>query len=91
LGEFSPILRLYVYIGLLFENYIPKQCTLLGYVYNAASYVFIMTKNGLGYILGDSFSNSSGHPEGKLSRPLLVSGTDVMISEIFSPKNSAKK
>jgi hypothetical protein len=23
----------------------------------------MMTKNGLGYILGDSFANSSGHPE----------------------------
>jgi hypothetical protein len=26
------------------------------------SYVLIVTKNGLGYILGDFFTNSSGHP-----------------------------
>jgi hypothetical protein len=28
----------------------------------SASCVFILTKNGLGYILGDFFINLSGHP-----------------------------
>jgi hypothetical protein len=37
----------------------------------------ILTKNGLRYILGDFFTNSSGHP-----------GTDVMIFQnIFAQKN----
>jgi hypothetical protein len=36
-----------------------------------------MAKNGLGYILGEFFTNSSG--------------TDVTILKIFSPKNSSKK
>jgi hypothetical protein len=29
--------------------------------------VLILTKNGLGYILGDFFTNSSGHPDAKCS------------------------
>jgi hypothetical protein len=57
LGEFSPIGRLntlgiFVKIteifGLLFSR--GKSCLL------------IFTKNGLGYILGDFFTNASGHP-----------------------------
>jgi hypothetical protein len=32
-------------------------------MYQLFMYVFIFTKNGLGYILGDFFTNSSGHPE----------------------------
>jgi hypothetical protein len=30
--------------------------------FHGTSYVFILTKNVLGYILGDFFTNSSGHP-----------------------------
>jgi hypothetical protein len=26
-------------------------------------YIIFLTKNGLGYILGDHFTNSSGHPD----------------------------
>jgi hypothetical protein len=29
------------------------------------SYIFILSKNGLGHILGDFFTNSSGHPAGR--------------------------
>jgi hypothetical protein len=35
-------------------------------VSHSASYVFILTENCLGYILGDSFANSSGHPASEL-------------------------
>jgi hypothetical protein len=35
---------------------------LLGYFFYGKSYVLILTKNALGYILGESFTNSSGHP-----------------------------
>jgi hypothetical protein len=34
----------------------------LGYFFQRKSYVFISTKLGLGYILGEFFTNSSGHP-----------------------------
>jgi hypothetical protein len=43
-----------------------------------------MSKNALGYIVGHFFTNSSGHTE-------TVSGTDVVILKIFSPKKSEKK
>jgi hypothetical protein len=49
LGGFSKITELAQIFGLLF----PQR----------SSYVFILAKNGLGYILGDFFTNSSGHPE----------------------------
>jgi hypothetical protein len=35
----------------------------LGFFFRGKGCVFILTKNGLGCILGDIFSNSSGHPE----------------------------
>jgi hypothetical protein len=35
---------------------------LSGYFFNCKSYVLIITKNVLGYILGDFFSNAFGHP-----------------------------
>jgi hypothetical protein len=38
---------------------------------NVTVYVFVLAKNGLGYILGDMFTNSSGHPAGE---PLWFSG-----------------
>jgi hypothetical protein len=41
------------------------------------SYILILRKHGLGYILGGFFTNTSG--------------ADVMIFKIFSPKNFAKK
>jgi hypothetical protein len=31
--------------------------------FHGKSYVLILTKTGLGYILGDFFTNASGHPE----------------------------
>jgi hypothetical protein len=48
----------------------------MGYFIDGSSYVLILTKIGLGYILGDFFTNSSG--------------TDVMIFKIFAEKFSKK-
>jgi hypothetical protein len=48
-----------------------------------------MTKNGVGFILGDIFANSSGHPEfGSNFRPLMLRGTNfqtVVKLEGFQP------
>jgi hypothetical protein len=33
-------------------------------LFHGKCYALILTKNGLSYILGDVFTNSSGHPEG---------------------------
>jgi hypothetical protein len=38
------------------------------------SYAFILTKNGLGDILGDVFTNKSGRPDGKGVFGLLLFG-----------------
>jgi hypothetical protein len=61
LSEFSPNGRLFA-LGSFLENYriSPHFCaTFILFV----SLWFNFDKNGLGYILGDSFKNSSGHPE----------------------------
>jgi hypothetical protein len=51
-----------VYIGQLFFL-ITELAHFFGLLFpQRTSYVFILTKNGLGYILGDFFTNSSGHP-----------------------------
>jgi hypothetical protein len=34
----------------------------LGYLFPQKSSLLILPKNGLGYILGDYFTNASGHP-----------------------------
>jgi hypothetical protein len=33
--------------------------------YHRKTYVILLTKNGLGYILGNFLTNASGHPAGK--------------------------
>jgi hypothetical protein len=33
------------------------------FFYHGKSYAVILTKSGLGYILGDYLTNSSGHPD----------------------------
>jgi hypothetical protein len=33
-----------------------------GYFFHGQDYALTLTKNELGYILGDFFTNSSGHP-----------------------------
>jgi hypothetical protein len=50
-----------VLLWLFFGNYrsSTKYC---GHFFNSASYVLILTRHGLGYILGGIFTNSSGHP-----------------------------
>jgi hypothetical protein len=47
-------------------------------------YVLILTKYGLGYILGDFFTLSSGHPE---SNPTTMS-YNASVVKIYSATNS---
>jgi hypothetical protein len=51
-----------VYFGQFFENYriIPHFWTTF---FTGENYVLISTKNGLGFILGECFTNASGHPD----------------------------
>jgi hypothetical protein len=71
LGEFSHIGRIFAYWAIVYILWaIILQVTEAAHIF---SYVFPQTKwcidfdtNGLGYILGDFFANSSsGHPAGK--------------------------
>jgi hypothetical protein len=39
-----------------------KSSPTLGYFLHGKIYALVMTKYGLGYVLGDFFANSSGHP-----------------------------
>jgi hypothetical protein len=39
-----------------------KKAKMLGNLFHGKSYVLMLTKNRLGYSLGDFFTNSSGHP-----------------------------
>jgi hypothetical protein len=43
-------------------NYIQNWPTVLGYFFHGKSVALILAEYGLGYILGDFFTNSSGHP-----------------------------
>jgi hypothetical protein len=56
-----------IYLGQFFEHYrsIPHFCSTY---FPSLEYVSILTKNGLGYRLGDFFTNSSGHPAGSSQR-----------------------
>jgi uncharacterized membrane protein SpoIIM required for sporulation len=49
-------------LGRFFEN--KKVAFILGYVLFTCGvgYALMLTKNGLGYIMGDFFTNSSVHP-----------------------------
>jgi hypothetical protein len=60
LGEFSPIESLFT-LGSFVKNY--RRSTNIWATYlNGKSYVLIISKNELGDILGDFFTNASGHP-----------------------------
>jgi hypothetical protein len=45
-------------------------------------YISFLTKNGLGYILGNFFTNSSGHPEHELD-PICSDNTRREFSTIY--------
>jgi hypothetical protein len=78
LGDFLSTYWAVVYFSSAFRKLVHSIGLLLFAVKNI--YLPILTKHGLGYILGDSITNSSAHPL-----------TDVMIFKIFSPKNLAKR
>jgi hypothetical protein len=52
---------LVVFFGQFFEN-LKSRTNSWATCFHGASDVLIVTKNGLGYILGDFFTNSPGHP-----------------------------
>jgi hypothetical protein len=67
-GQGDQIGRVFVYIYVrwlftlaVFENY-RSSTENLGHFFHRTSYVSILTRHGLGYILGDFFTNSTGHP-----------------------------
>jgi hypothetical protein len=56
--------------------------------FHAISYVSILTKNGLGYILGEFFKNSSGHLEAADTRFFSIdcrpfSGNNFELKNVF--------
>jgi hypothetical protein len=64
-GQGDQIRRIFAHwvivnFGQFFEN--DRSRTNFRILFPDKSYVLILTKNGLGYILGDFHINSSGHP-----------------------------
>jgi hypothetical protein len=60
LGKFSPIGRLFT-LG-CYLKITEAAKTIWLHFFHGTIYLFILTQNGAGYILGDAYSNSSGHP-----------------------------
>jgi hypothetical protein len=58
-GEFSPNGH-YCTVGRFIK--ITEVARILGYIFPKCKFWINLDKNGLGYILGDFFINSSGHP-----------------------------
>jgi hypothetical protein len=58
----------------------------LGYFFHGKSNVVIFTKNVFGYILGDFFTNASGHPVRALVEPSppVTGDTEGMVHGIES-------
>jgi hypothetical protein len=63
LGKFSPIGQLFTF-GKLFKQRRSSQIFVLLYSTVKVVHSF-WQKNGMGYILGEFFANSSGHPDGE--------------------------
>jgi hypothetical protein len=59
LGEFSPNEWLFS-LGRFFENY--RNSPHCGHFFRSKSSVLILSENGLGTMLGEFFTNLSGHP-----------------------------
>jgi hypothetical protein len=59
LGEFLPVGRPF-YLGSFVK--ITEIAQLMGVLFHDKCCVLIFTRNGFGYILGDFFTNASGHP-----------------------------
>jgi hypothetical protein len=58
---------------------------------HSQGYVLILAKNGLGYILGEFFTNSSGHPAPRtaISVPLCWMTFSKIFRKIVSAENAA--
>jgi hypothetical protein len=59
-ANFSLLGDCYLWFGLVCK--LLKQTNFYGFFFHGLRSVIILTKNGLGYILGDFFTNASGHP-----------------------------
>jgi hypothetical protein len=68
-----------VYFGQWFKNY-RSSAHFWATFFHGTSHVSILTKKMLGYILGDFFTNSSGHP-----------GTNIVLLVYFISFESAQK
>jgi hypothetical protein len=63
-GEISPIGRLFTFSSFLKLTEVAQIFGLLFFhdTRYVCTYILILPINGLGFVLGDSFTNSSGHP-----------------------------
>jgi hypothetical protein len=66
LGEFSSKGQLFTLDSFMKITEVDDIFVLLFTRYTSVDHVLILTKNGLGYILGVFFTNTSGHPAGKV-------------------------
>jgi hypothetical protein len=62
LGEFSPFGWLFTSVSSSWKLHTEVAKTIPTTFFRGNSYELFFTKNGLGYILGDFFTNASGHP-----------------------------
>jgi hypothetical protein len=67
---------------------ITKIAHYFGSFFNEKSYVLILRKSELGYILGDFFTNSSGHSASLIKKKNYRPGVDFM--ELFRLKFADK-
>jgi hypothetical protein len=65
-----------VYIGQFFESYKSSTTCWATFCYGKSCILF-WTKTGLGYTLGDFFTNSSGHPGPRPQNESKVEGDNV--------------
>jgi hypothetical protein len=73
-----------VYFEQLYENGRSRQGKIFGFFFHGTSYVLILTKMFLGYILGHFFTNSSGRPAFYINLNFVVAAKTKREGELFS-------
>jgi hypothetical protein len=68
-----------VYLGQWFENY-RSSVYFWNTFFNSTSYVLSLTKNCLGYIVGDFFTNPSGHPAPGIKQNAIFVANPTIVS-----------
>jgi hypothetical protein len=84
LGEFLPNGPMFIFGSFLKIKKSSKNNWAI--CFQSKSYVLIMAKNGLGYILGDFFKNSSGHHPHKK-----IKSSEKKVESIEKRSNQLKK